>query len=262
VSGARSDLFDPTKVFSDHFIHFGRAIYDDRRSDRETELIASLLGIRPGMAVLDLACGFGRIANRLASLGCEVTALDSSAILLDAARHEASEAGIDSVTYLHGDMREIAWESEFDRVVCWSTSFGYFSDDVNRQVLSGMHRALVPGGRMVIGHQNRDFVLTNYLSMLEQLPDEPSRIAFVSTVDDRTMTEHTTYDCRTGRCHTVRTVYAGGSVDQCDYTMRLFTFPELADWCARTGFVDIRGYGDAGEPLSLRSRRMYVTASR
>lgn len=51
------------------------------------------------MSVLDLACGHGELANRLAARGCRVTGLDSSAVFLDRARAGAPPLGSASNTW-------------------------------------------------------------------------------------------------------------------------------------------------------------------
>lgn len=44
------------------------------------------------------------------------------------ARAGAATAAVD-IEYVSGDMRELpAWTARFDRVVNWSTAFGYFED--------------------------------------------------------------------------------------------------------------------------------------
>lgn len=91
------------------------------------ELAWRLLELRQDMSVLDLACGHGDLANRLAACVCRVTGLDSSAVFLDRARADAAAAGV-SVQYVAGDMRQIPWTSRFDPVINWSTAFGYFDD--------------------------------------------------------------------------------------------------------------------------------------
>ncbi|HYT26287.1 MAG TPA: class I SAM-dependent methyltransferase, partial [Actinomycetota bacterium] len=48
------------------------------------------VGVRPGMDVLDVACGHGRIANRLAEHGCPMTGLDATPAFLDRARRDAA----------------------------------------------------------------------------------------------------------------------------------------------------------------------------
>jgi SAM-dependent methyltransferase len=125
------------------------------------DLVWRLLELRPGMDVLDLACGHGDLANRLAARGCRVTGLDSSAVFLDRARAEAAAAGI-SVDYVAGDMRQLPWTGHFDRVINWSTAFGYFDDTTNRAVLDGIAGSLRPGGRLAMDLDNLTSFLASY----------------------------------------------------------------------------------------------------
>jgi SAM-dependent methyltransferase len=149
-AGMGDDLFDAAQMYDEDYLYFFAA--DEGTSEFAThgpavpgagvpgeaaaELAWRLLDLRPGMSVLDLACGHGEMAGQLAARGCEVTGLDSSAVFLDRARADAAVAGV-SVEYVAGDMRELPWRSRFDRVVNWSTAFGYFDDAANRAVLDG-----------------------------------------------------------------------------------------------------------------------------
>jgi hypothetical protein len=76
------------------------------------------------------------LAYRLAARGSQVTGLDSSAVFLDRARASAAAARV-SADYVPGDMRQLPWTGRFDRVLNWSTAFGYF-DDTNRAILAKM----------------------------------------------------------------------------------------------------------------------------
>jgi SAM-dependent methyltransferase len=96
-------------LFDDDYLFFYANILSDEVSDRQTDLIWRLLALEPGAQVLDLACGHGRIANRLAAKGATVTGLDVTARFLDRARADAQARGVE-VDYVHGDMRELAWE--------------------------------------------------------------------------------------------------------------------------------------------------------
>jgi len=69
--------FDAEGLFDDDYLYFFGEVLDER-GDTETDLIWNLLGLEPGMEVLDLACGHGRISNRLAALGCRVTGCSPS----------------------------------------------------------------------------------------------------------------------------------------------------------------------------------------
>ena len=167
-----SDLFDAAAMYDEDYLYFFAAPGDlsefavhgpavpgvDLPGEAAAELAWLLLDLRPGMSVLDLACGHGDLANRLATRGCRVTGLDSSAVFLDRARADAAAAGI-SVEYVAGDMRQMPWTGRFDRVINWSTAFGYFDDTTNRAVLDGIVRALRPGGRLGMDLDN----LTRFL---------------------------------------------------------------------------------------------------
>jgi len=71
---------------------------------------------------LDLGCGTGAIAVRLARLGLHVTLLDASVSMLDFARRAAREAGIAERTALkHGDAAQFAsifHAESFDVILC------------------------------------------------------------------------------------------------------------------------------------------------
>jgi S-adenosylmethionine-dependent methyltransferase len=90
--------------------------------------LANLQEFLPGpnadvpVRVLDIGCGTGAMAVRLAKLGFRVTAMDSSEAMLDIARAEAKGAGVgDDVALLLGNaqnMAEMLPPNSFDAVLC------------------------------------------------------------------------------------------------------------------------------------------------
>ncbi len=93
---------------------------------------------------LDVACGTGLWARRLASLGFRVTALDRSRPMLELARRRCR--GLE-VTLLRADMRDLGLEAGFDLVTCTFDSLNYLRTDRELDLaLSGFARALRPGG--------------------------------------------------------------------------------------------------------------------
>ncbi|MBE3200546.1 SAM-dependent methyltransferase [Parafrankia irregularis] len=72
-----ASTFDARKVFDQDYLYFYAPRLTDGRSEAEAQLIWKLLELEPGMETLDLACGQGWIANRLAARGCRVTGLDT-----------------------------------------------------------------------------------------------------------------------------------------------------------------------------------------
>jgi len=132
------------QAFDDDYLYFYAQLLTDERSEQEVDLIWRLLELEAGLEVLDLACGHGRIANRLAERGAQVTGLDATPGFLELAREDAAARGVE-VDYVEADMRDPPWEGRFDRMLSWFTSFGYFDDEGNRAVLAAAFRTLKPG---------------------------------------------------------------------------------------------------------------------
>jgi SAM-dependent methyltransferase len=129
-----------------------------RQTEKEAAFVADSLQVPAGGAMLDLACGYGRHAMELAGKGFQVTGLDLSLPLLIRAADAARRSGL-QVNFIHGDMREMTFEDEFDGAYCMFTSFGYFDDDTNRKVAANLARAIKPGGRLLFDVVNRDYLV-------------------------------------------------------------------------------------------------------
>jgi SAM-dependent methyltransferase len=258
-----TDLFDAAAMYDEDYLHFfaaprglselavhGPAVPGaDSSGEAVAELIWRLLDLRPDMSVLDLACGHGELANRLAARGCRVTGLDSSVVFLDRARADAAAAGV-SVEYVAGDVRQIPWTGRFDRVINWSTAFGYFDDTTNRAVLDGIVRVLRPGGRLAMDLDNLTTFLASYC---------PSRVVAVRENGDM-LVDRYHLDALTGRFEAERTVIRSGRARRVKFVKRLFGFPELRDWLFTAGFAAVTGYGEDGRPLTADHKRMITVA--
>jgi SAM-dependent methyltransferase len=241
--------FDFEGLFGSDYLYFYEPSLTPESSDRAAELIRDLLQIESGLEVLDLACGHGRIANRLALQGCKVTGLDANGMYLDLARTEADRLGVE-VTYVEGDMRSLPWTERFDRIVNWFTSFGYFPDPENRRVLAEAWRALRPGGQLLIEHMNRDWLLRNW---------QPN---IVVEREGNFQIDYNSFNPLSGCTENERVVIRDGGLRRAAYTIRLFTFTELRDWLFEVGFTKVDGLGPDRHPLKLESPRMIVVAQK
>ena len=85
------------------------------------DFLPSMAANQP-LSALDIGCGTGATAVRLARLGFHVAQLDSSEAMLDIARRAAAEAGINAnVIFLHGDaarLDDVVENASFDLVLC------------------------------------------------------------------------------------------------------------------------------------------------
>jgi S-adenosylmethionine-dependent methyltransferase len=115
------------------------------RSDLAFANLQDFLPLRgnPSLCALDLGCGTGATAVRMARLGVHVTLLDSSPAMLDIAKRAAREAGVtDKVVLQHGDATQLAnlfHTRSFDVILCHNTL--EYCDDPG-SVLRGAARAL------------------------------------------------------------------------------------------------------------------------
>lgn len=241
--------FDFEQVFDEDYLYFYEPLLTDG-SDPEAQSIWALLELAPGAEVLDLACGHGRIANRLAAQGARVTGLDATPMFLERARADAAERGVE-VDYVHGDMRSLPFaERRFDHVLSWFTSFGYFDDDANRQVLHEAHRVLRPGGKLLIETNNLSELLPRWLPFV------------VTERDGDFCIDRPRFDPATGRATTERVTIRGGTVRRFTFSVRMFIPAELGDWLRQAGFAAVAFYDQSGEPLTTQSRRMVTVAAR
>jgi SAM-dependent methyltransferase len=124
---------------------------------QEVDFLVRELALQPGMRVLDVGCGPGRHAHELARRGLVVHGIDISERFVELAR-DAAPAG---ATFERMDARELAFEAEFDLVICLCQgAFGLMTaNGDDERVLSGMARALRPGGQLALSAFNAYFAV-------------------------------------------------------------------------------------------------------
>ena len=246
--------FDFEGVFDEDYLYFYEPMLTPEASDEQAEVIVRMLGLEPGAELLDVPCGHGRIAVRLAAAGYRVTGLDATELFLRVAADEAAERGVD-VELVHGDMRALPWSERFDALVNWFTSFGYFDDEENRAVLREFQRALRPGGKLLLETLHRDRIVKT-----SPPPGVPT--AFLHERGEDVMIDRNTVDPVEGRVATERIVVREGRTRRTRFSVRLFTPSELRSWLEDAGFARVEFVDERGEPFGLESRRMLAIAER
>ncbi len=114
-----------------------------------SEAVFPRLPVKPGDDVVDVGCGWGDTAMKLARMvgpKGSVTGIDCCDMFLDIAREELAETGLENVTFVRGDAEVALPEDAFDFAFA---RFGtmFFANPVAG--LRNMRRSLRPEGRMV-----------------------------------------------------------------------------------------------------------------
>ncbi len=213
--------------------------------------IASILGIPPSSRILDLGCGYGRISIELAKLGYDVVGFDYSTDLLEIAKESAKKQGV-RVDFVRGDMRQLSYEDEFDAVVSWSNSFGYFTDDENEHVIQLISRSLRKNGKLVLDLHHRDSYIRKYL--------RPQEADF----KDYKVHSEWTFDVMTSRLiiRDVLTDLKTGATKTYVAYYREYTIPEISWMLKLAGFRITKFYGDCSDRFDIESDSVQILTER
>ena len=225
----------------------------DAQVARQVDFIEASLGLADGATVLDVGCGLGLHALELTRRGHLVVGLDLSLTMITRAAEAAQQSNL-KINFLHADIREIEFEGTFDAVICMGTTFGFFDDEANVDVLSRLHQALKPGGRILLDVVNRDYVISS----------QPNLVWFEG--DECVCMEESDFNYFNSRLVVKRTMMReDGQQSQADYSIRLYALHELGQLMQTNGFrvLEVSGQeATRGMFFGAESSRILMLAER
>ena len=116
---------------------------------------------RRSLAVLEPACGSGRLIEAMALRGHRITGFDASDAMLDYARERLRKHGL-TARLARRQMEDFAFRGRFDLAHCLVSTFKYLLDEqAARTHLECVARALAPGGIYVLGFHLTDYEATS-----------------------------------------------------------------------------------------------------
>ncbi len=213
----------------------------------EAAFLAKQLCLKPGMSVLDVACGQGRHSVLLAKKGFAVTGVDITDAYLADARKLAAGAGV-KPEFVKADMRRMNFKERFDGAFCAFTSFGYFDSKTDLAVLKRIYNALKPGGLFIVDVIDRDFIEEFMLPRdWHELPEG----GFL-------LEEHD-YDPRSRRmnCRWVRIDPEGGTVSR-TFAHNVYSAQDLKALLKKAGFTPLKSWNSFSQEAQCKNRAIVL----
>lgn len=249
----------------DFWTDYAPIMYDDNlweEAPTVADYVTKIAGLKKGDSVLDAACGVGRIAVELASLGMDVTGVDITKSVLEAAAQSAEDEGV-PLTLLHQDLRTFNSEKKFDCAVNLYTSFGYCDTiEEDMQILRNIAAALKPGATFIMECTSRETAVMYFTE-----GEEFERAGF------KVRTEFSVEGAWEGlRSRWILTPLSNTQtsghneatkVFDHTYTQRLYSAPDLCNWMIECGFSSAKAYGDFDlSPYDQHARTMIIVAKK
>jgi ubiquinone/menaquinone biosynthesis C-methylase UbiE len=155
-----------------------KPIADIPAYERKLSRIASLL--QPADRVLEIGCGTGGTALRLAPSVAHITATDISNRMIDIAKSKLASSAVENVTFRQAGAKDPVDESPFDAICAFSLL--HLIENVPT-VLNHIHRQLKPGGLFLcktVCLKEGNFLIRMVVSVLQAVGYAP-KITYFST---------------------------------------------------------------------------------
>ena len=232
------------------------------QASREVDVLISMLREQKFKTenILDLNCGIGRHSIELGKRGTSVLGTDLSPHFIEIAKKRAEKEKVDDIVrFKVADMREIASvvsdEEPFDGIINVLTSFGFYDDETNDDILRQCCQLVQSEGFFALEIANRDWIVKNFqergFSWYEN----------VIVLQDRS------FDLNTSRMNNIWTYLI--QQDDKNFTLekqitinhRLWSLHELVEMFERTGWqfkAAYSGFAQQHEEIPLARARRFL----
>lgn len=215
---------------------------------KELELIEKIIKNYNLNEVLDLCCGNGRHTIPLSKKVNQITALDINEYCIELFRSIAVEQG--NIVLMQEDVRNVQFLQKFDLVLLMQTSFGYFSEEENLNLLKKIYEHTHEGGLLLIDLPNKDAMLKKFITKYWVQLD---KIIYLFGHQ---------FDYRLSRRNTTMSVTDATGTREYFHSIRMYSVIEMEQILENVGYqiVDIIGdFGDSFDRLrNDHSRIQYI----
>jgi SAM-dependent methyltransferase len=230
----------PGASFREPYARHYDAMYEEKDYAREVDYVEWAFrrsGARNVKAVLDVGCGTGGHAIRLAQRGYRVTGIDPSPWMLARARQKASGGLRRRLAFQQGTARSFRRSERFDAACCMFAVIDYLLEDEEiRASLTNIRRHLATGAPFVFDYWYAPAVLSIRPSvrLLVKQADgyEIARTA-IPSLDPARRLNVTKYHCTIRRNGTIEDEFTE------IHPVRFFFRKELDRFLSESGFTPI-----------------------
>lgn len=240
------DVFMTTPtVMTEWFRHVpdDKWLRDPAQSKKDAQAIWNTLRLQPGVRIFECPCGKADLGFPLARLGALIEGMEFNAHFVTAARNKFFRAGLKG-DFRTDDMRRAAFPENVDLIINWASSFGFFSDEGNEDLLRRFAAALRPEGELLIEVANPVRVIAGETTRL---------IATGDAVPE-------TWDAEHKRATVVfpATAFRGPVAA----SIRIYTTEEYRGMLEKAGLKLTGFYGEQFTEYNEASQRLIVRASK
>ncbi|HEY32263.1 MAG TPA: class I SAM-dependent methyltransferase [Dehalococcoidia bacterium] len=229
-------------MFEDELAKYYDIMRQYRDYDRECSFIDNLIkrDIPTAKRGLDICCGTGEHAIRMARFGYEVTGVDQSQDMLAIAVDKATKSGL-PIDFICRDIFGLGIKEKFEVAYCLGYTFLYMTTDPDvRRFFKAIRDALLPGGLFLF-----DFI--NGISLSKDFDKDE----FTYQHEDATIRQHDKWslDKKRGVKHLdfeYEITDSEGRVHRisAEEDVRIFYDDEVQNLLSSCGFSDVESFGD------------------
>jgi ubiquinone/menaquinone biosynthesis C-methylase UbiE len=237
---------DWTKDYFDEFyLRYFLQTQKEETTKKQASFIAKFFDT--GNYLLDAGCGIGRHALLLEEQGFKILGIDSSPLYIKLANAEAKKRNLKNVQFVQQDMRKLSFRSEFNGILSLWSSFGYFDDDTNFDILKRFYNSLKKDGKLIIDIENRDYILKYFIH--ETFKEK----------EDVFILERRHFHPLTSIVTTHRFIIGKNLRKEYLRNIRIYSLAEMINLFRVIGFKNIKVFGDCtGKKFSEDSKRIII----
>ena len=134
-------------------------------ADYQEDLPFWISQTEPGLPVLELGCGHGRVALPLQAQGRDVYGLDLDPLSLDFLMGSIRIGKIENIHLVQGSMLNIPFQTEFGSVIIPCNTFSTFTSEERTRILEQIYQLLDPRGTFTVSLPNPLVLLSLHLEI-------------------------------------------------------------------------------------------------